>query len=66
MAKHHMATYVTVPEEEGRDALAALAVERLGGGDGIKVVSFSLVNGQLCGTFTRDWEDPEPEPETKE
>jgi hypothetical protein len=62
MAKHHMATYVTVPEAEGENALRQLVTERLGGGDGITVISLDLVNGQLCGTFTRDWETPDPKP----
>jgi hypothetical protein len=60
MTKHHMSTYVTVPEKDGPVKLRALAIERLGGSDGVKLVSQSLSNGNLCGTFTIDWADPEP------
>jgi hypothetical protein len=54
-----MSTYVTVPEEEGSDGLRVAATERLGGDEGLKLVSSHLVNGKLCGTFTRDWETPD-------
>jgi len=68
--KHHMSTYVSVPEEDGQAKLRALASERLGGTEGLECVSWHLVSEQLCGTFTRTWEDPEPDadpvPETKE
>lgn len=64
--KHHMSTYVTVPERLGKQALLRLATDRLGGdlaldakGNGIKCISQNLSNGQLCGTFTRDWETPD-------
>lgn len=61
-----MSTYVTVPERLGKQALLRLATDRLGGdlaldakGNGIKCISQNLSNGQLCGTFTRDWETPD-------
>jgi hypothetical protein len=59
MAKNHMSTYVSVPKEDGEAGLLKLAEERLGGSDGVKCVSKHLVDNKLCGTFTRDWDEPD-------
>jgi hypothetical protein len=60
--KHHVATYVTVPKDAGHEVLLEEAAKRLGGTDGIDAVSIHYTDEQLCGTFTRDWETPDPAP----
>lgn len=65
MPQHHMSTYVSVEQAEDDGDTKAIwnaAAERLQGTDGIRCENMHYANGQLCGTFTRTWETPDPEP----
>lgn len=60
------ATSVQVPtaedEFEALGALYNLAAERLGGFTGLKMVQITRAENLLLGTFTREYEEPEPVP----
>jgi len=67
MAQHNMSTYVAVEQAEDdgdTKAIWSAAAERLQGTDGIKCAHMHYADGKLCGTFTRSWETPDPEPES--
>ena len=66
MAQHSMSTFVSVAIDKGDEVAAAaalhqLAIERLGGEEGLQCVGTHVTGGHLCGTFTRAWETPEPQ-----
>lgn len=68
MTIHHSgSTYVTVPivgDDEAR-AFAALrkaAAARLGGEDGLRSVAINRLDGELVGTFIREWDEAVPDP----
>lgn len=62
MSKHSMSTYVQVwvtdgDEEAATAELRKLAIERLGGEEGLACAEMNRVGDQLCGTYTREWEE---------
>lgn len=58
--KHHATTYVSVNKELGETGLRRLAAQRLGGYEGMRCINSTLIGDNLCGTFVRDWESPDP------
>lgn len=71
MAKHSMSTAVEAEianenEVQTIGTLYKLAEERMQGQEGLALVSVNRVGNKLLGTFTRNWETPDPKPETEE
>jgi hypothetical protein len=64
------ATYVSVivagdsqaAEEAAATIMRAVAIERLGGEEGLECVDVSRVEHKLVGTWSRTWSPPEPSP----
>jgi hypothetical protein len=63
MTKQSASTYVSAPIDDAGDEAALTAcrteaVERLGGTDGVMLVSAHLIDGPAIGaTFRREWEE---------
>lgn len=70
--KHSMTTYIAVPLADDIDhvraAARAEAIKRLGGEEGLSIISEATVGSadapQLATTFSRIWEETTPDPET--
>lgn len=66
--KHSMSTFVSLEVIDGNerktiDTLWSMAAERLRGVEGLSIETINRVDSKLNATFTRNWEEADPEPE---